>query len=191
MEFTFGLLGMFGGILCAVGDILFDLKGNDSQKLGKYKFIESNWDKMPLWRFKTSILLAAVGVPLYVLGFISMAIQISDKAVSVAFGVISCLGALGGIMIHTLCCITPILYKSLKKHTKARLFPPRKFSANRRKRGYKIAKKVRYIEGHFDEAKIFFRKHRKTPVQNASKSAVSRGKIISPKKIFTEQTKMG
>lgn len=114
MNLLLGVLGIIGGLLCAIGDILFDLKGNDSVKLGKYKFIESNWENMPLWRFKASILFAATGVPLYVLGFISMARQISNVTVAAAFGVISCIGALGGIMIHTLCCIYPILYKSLK-----------------------------------------------------------------------------
>jgi len=106
---------MTGGILCVIGDILFDLKGNDSIKVGKYKFIESNWKNMPLWRFKTSILCASVGVPLYVLGFISMARQISNMNVAVAFGVISCIGALGGVMIHTMCCVYPILYKAMIK----------------------------------------------------------------------------
>lgn len=116
MNFLFGILGMIGGILCAIGDVLFDLKGNDSIKLGKYKFIESNWDNMPLWRFKASILFASVGVPLYVLGFISMGRQISNRNVGIAFGIFSCIGALGGIMIHTMCCVYPILYKMMKKH---------------------------------------------------------------------------
>jgi len=122
IEFILGLLGMTGGILCAIGDMLFDMKGTDSDKLGKYKLMESNWVRMPLWRFKLSILLAAVGVPLYVLGFISMAMQISNRTLSIAFGTISCLGALGGIMIHTMCCIYPILYKSLKKHLSIEAF---------------------------------------------------------------------
>lgn len=117
MNLLFGVLGMVGGILCAIGDMLFDLKGNDSIKLGKYKLIESNWEKMPLWRFKASIIFASVGVPLYVLGFISMARQISNTAVAVGFGLISCIGALGGIMIHTMCCVYPILYKTMKKHS--------------------------------------------------------------------------
>jgi len=116
MNLLFGMLGMAGGILCAIGDMLFDLKGNNSIKLGKYKFIESNWNDMPTWRFRSSILLAAVGVPLYVLGFVSMARQISSEPFAIAFGVTSCVGALGGIMIHTMCCINPILYKKLKKH---------------------------------------------------------------------------
>ena len=122
IEFIFGILGMTGGILCAIGDMFFDMKGNDSNKLGKYKLMESNWDRMSSWRFKVSILLASVGVPLYVLGFISMAMQISNKTVAMAFGIISCLGALGGIMIHTMCCIYPILYKTLKNHLSMEAF---------------------------------------------------------------------
>lgn len=37
MNFTFGILGLIGGLLCAVGDMLFDLKGKDNQKLGALK----------------------------------------------------------------------------------------------------------------------------------------------------------
>lgn len=117
MNLLFGILGFVGGILCAIGDMLFDLKGNNSVKLGKYRLLESNWDNMSIERFKASILFASIGVPLYVLGFISMARQISSETVAIAFGTISCTGALGGIMIHTICCIYPILYKTLSKHT--------------------------------------------------------------------------
>jgi hypothetical protein len=117
MNLLFGILGLVGGILCAIGDMLFDLKGNNSVKLGKYKLMESNWDHMSIGRFKASILFASIGVPLYVLGFLSMARQITNETVAVAFGTISCIGALGGIMIHTMCCVYPILYKTLRKHT--------------------------------------------------------------------------
>ena len=41
MEFIFGVLGIIGGLLCAVGDVLFDYKGRGSVKLGKHKYIES------------------------------------------------------------------------------------------------------------------------------------------------------
>jgi len=117
MNLLFGILGLVGGLLCAIGDLLFDLKGKNSVKLGKYRLIESNWDNMSIRRFKASILFASVGVPLYVLGFISMARQISNAPVAITFVIISCMGALGGIMIHTICCIYPILYKTLSKHT--------------------------------------------------------------------------
>jgi len=51
-----------------------------------------------------------------------MAMQISDKRMAFAFGIISCFGALGGIMIHTMCCIYPILYKTLKRHLSIEAF---------------------------------------------------------------------
>jgi len=45
MNLLLGMLGMIGGILCAVGDMFLDLKGNDSIKLGKYKLnkIAARW----------------------------------------------------------------------------------------------------------------------------------------------------
>lgn len=119
MNFWFGILGFSGGLLCAVGDILFDLKGTNSRKLGKYKRIESNWEHMAPWRFRASILLASLGVPLYTLGFLSMAWQITNKPVAIAFGAFSCLGALGGIMIHCFCCVVPLLSKMLTRHVGA------------------------------------------------------------------------
>lgn len=51
MYFVFSLLGLIGGLLCATGDILFDLKGPGNQKLGTSKNIDSNWAKMADWRF--------------------------------------------------------------------------------------------------------------------------------------------
>ena len=32
MNVIFGIMGLVGGILCAVGDILFDLKGRNNKK---------------------------------------------------------------------------------------------------------------------------------------------------------------
>ena len=34
INIIFGILGIAGGVLCAVGDILFDLKGKGNKKLG-------------------------------------------------------------------------------------------------------------------------------------------------------------
>ena len=44
MTFTFGFLGIIGGIICACGDILLDLKGKDNMKTGKYQIIDSKWN---------------------------------------------------------------------------------------------------------------------------------------------------
>ena len=48
---TFSVLGLIGGILLAIGDILFDLKGKGNEKLGTSGNIDSNWLKMSDWRF--------------------------------------------------------------------------------------------------------------------------------------------
>lgn len=45
MYLAFSLLGLIGGLLCAAGDILFDLKGPGNKKLGTSKNIDSNWTK--------------------------------------------------------------------------------------------------------------------------------------------------
>lgn len=58
MNMLFSILGLSGGILCAIGDILFDLKGRGNKKLGTSKNIDSNWIHMAYWRFGASILAA-------------------------------------------------------------------------------------------------------------------------------------
>ncbi len=89
MEAIFGWLGLLGGLLTAAGDLLLDLKGRDNKKLGRYGFIESAWDTMAAWRFKASILLAAVGVPLYFLGLTSLAMQMTNTAFALAFWIVA------------------------------------------------------------------------------------------------------
>ncbi len=89
MEAIFGWLGFLGGLLTAVGDLLLDLKGRGNKKLGRYGFMESAWDTMAAWRFKASILLAAVGVPLYFLGLTSLAMQITNTAFALAFWIVA------------------------------------------------------------------------------------------------------
>ena len=42
---------LIGGLLCCVGDVLFDLKGKGNEKLGTSKNIDSNLIKMADWRF--------------------------------------------------------------------------------------------------------------------------------------------
>ena len=39
----FSILGLIGGVLCAVGDILFDLKGKGNKKLGTSGNIDSTF----------------------------------------------------------------------------------------------------------------------------------------------------
>lgn len=115
MTFTFGFLGIIGGIICACGDILLDLKGKDNMKSGKYQIIDSKWKDMKMWRFKLSIILVMMGVPLYFLGLTSMAIQLTAKSsiFSLIFWIVSVVGSIGGFFIHVFICLLPIIYKTM------------------------------------------------------------------------------
>ena len=56
MNLIFSIMGLVGGLLCCIGDVLFDLKGQGNEKLGTSKNIDSNWSKMAEWCFCLSIL---------------------------------------------------------------------------------------------------------------------------------------
>lgn len=114
-----GILGIVGGVLCACGDLLLDLKGNQNKKLGKYKFIESNWEVMGFWRFKISLLLAMVGVPLYFLGFNYMAeqLKVKNEVFGQIFWMVSLVGSIGGFFIHAFLCAMPVIYKTMLKQS--------------------------------------------------------------------------
>lgn len=90
--------GVAGGLLCAVGDVLLDLKGPGNRKLGTSGNIDSNWVKMPEWRFDVSIWLAFVGAPLVACGFWSIAEQIYAVAPvqGIVYKVCTLLVATGG-----------------------------------------------------------------------------------------------
>lgn len=70
MLMIFSVLGLIGGILCAVGDILFDLKGKGNQKTGLGGNVDTNWIKMSDWRFVASIICAFSGIFLLCSGYI-------------------------------------------------------------------------------------------------------------------------
>jgi len=116
MVFVFGIFGIIGGLLCAVGDVLLDYKGKGNVKLGKHKFIESNWNRMATWRFKLSILFVALGVPMYFLGFTSLAMQMKNDSFALYFWVVCLVGSIGGFFIHSILCVVPILYKKINKN---------------------------------------------------------------------------
>ena len=118
INFVFGIFGIIGGLLCAIGDILFDLKGKNNVKSGHPKIIDSNWQIMSEWRFKASILFAALGVPLYLFGFLGMANHLaqSNRIVAIIFLAFSVVGASGGLFIHALVCIMPVISKTLTKN---------------------------------------------------------------------------
>jgi len=117
-DFLYGIFGIIGGLLCAIADILFDLKGKNNVKSGPAKIIDSNWQIMSEWRFNISILIASISVPLFFLSFLGMANQLaqSNKTVAMTFLVFSVVGASGGLFIHALACLLPIISRTLTKN---------------------------------------------------------------------------
>lgn len=115
MNTILGWIGFAGGLLCAVADIFFDLKGKGNRKLGKAKLMDSNWDNMSRWRFNLSILLASVGVPLYYMGFLGMTNTLIavDQTLGRAFFLFATIGSCGGLFIHVTICLVPVIMKTL------------------------------------------------------------------------------
>ncbi|MCM1496240.1 MAG: hypothetical protein NC089_10640 [Bacteroides sp.] len=115
MNVFFGFLGLAGGILCAVGDILFDLKGKGNKKLGTSRNIDSNWLTMSYWRFGASILVAYFGDALVGFGIYALVGQLYDKSVMLAGITAVCgyISVIGGFFVHTVLCIQPIIYKKI------------------------------------------------------------------------------
>ena len=111
----FGILGIAGGIFCAVGDILFDLKGKGNKKLGTSRNIDSNWFNMPYWRFNASILVTFLGDALIGFGFYSLVSQMADRSSALAAVVAVCayVSIIAGLFIHAVLCIQPIIYKKI------------------------------------------------------------------------------
>ena len=113
MYLVFSILGLIGGLLCCVGDVLFDLKGKGNEKLGTSKNIDSNWVKMADWRFGLSIAFALVGDAMVGLGFYSIGMQIAETHsllgyLTIGFGYF---GSMAGIFIHSFVCIQALIYK--------------------------------------------------------------------------------
>ncbi len=117
LNLIYSCLGLLGGIICAIGDILLDLKGKDNIKVGDSSIIESNWVKMANWRFKLSIVFGLFGVFMYSLGIYSLGRQLLNINDSLAEMMIlaSILTAMSGFFIHSFICITPIIYKAVLK----------------------------------------------------------------------------
>lgn len=112
-----GICGVIGGCLCVIGDVLFDWKGKGNVKSGPSGMIDSNWLKMGAWRFKASILVAALGVPLYLLGFLGMSRQLAQSSPLLGnlFLVFAVIGSSGGLFIHGLVCCFPLISQVLAK----------------------------------------------------------------------------
>ena len=113
MYLVFSVLGLLGGLLCCVGDVLFDLKGKGNKKLGTSKNIDSNWLKMADWRFGLSIALALIGDAFVGLGFYSIGMQIAETHsligyLTIGFGYF---GVMAGVFVHSFLCIQALIYK--------------------------------------------------------------------------------
>ena len=118
MYLLFSVFGLIGGLLCCVGDILFDLKGKGNQKLGTSKNIDSNWVNMADWRFGLSIALAMIGDAFVGLGFYSIGMQIAETHpligyLTIGFGYF---GTIAGVFIHAFLCIQALIYKGAMIH---------------------------------------------------------------------------
>lgn len=115
MNMLFSVLGLLGGILCAVGDILFDLKGKGNQKLGTSGNIDSNWVHMPYWRFGASILVAFLGDALLGFGFYSLVCQMEsiNTVLTAVTGLCGYVSVIAGFFVHTVLCLQPIIYKKI------------------------------------------------------------------------------
>lgn len=114
------IIGVIGGILCAIADMLLDIKGKDNVKCGTHNVLDSNWTKMSNWRFVSSIIIAMFAVPMYSMGIISLGNQISiyNKILSDILKLSIFIGAMGGFFIHTFICLIPIIYKEIIKYNK-------------------------------------------------------------------------
>ena len=111
------IIGIIGGMLCAVADLLLDLKGYDNKKLGKMKVIDSKWAEMSHGRFVWSDILAMFAVPMYTCGFVALMIQLNKIKAELSIGmtILFLCGAMGGFMIHTFLCMMPTIYQKIMK----------------------------------------------------------------------------
>lgn len=114
MENIMAVIGIIGGILCAIADCLLDIKGADNEKLGD-GMIDSKWSSMAHWRFTASGILAMFAVPMYTCGFLALTdcFAAEHHTFAMVLKVIFCCGAMGGFMIHTFLCLMPTIYRDI------------------------------------------------------------------------------
>ncbi len=120
---TLAIIGIIGGCLCAVADLLLDIKGAKNKKLGAMKVMDSAWMDMAHWRFVWSDIIAMFAVPMYSCGFIALmsAIYKTHSAISLTLSAIFLCGAMGGFMIHTFLCLQPTIYQIVMKNNEESL----------------------------------------------------------------------
>lgn len=107
------IIGLCGGLICAVADLFLDLKGADNKKLGKLKVIDSKWEVMPHYRFVISTVLAMFAVPMYTCAALALTniIKVTAPTYALIFEISAFVGAMGGFMIHTFLNLCPTIYQ--------------------------------------------------------------------------------
>lgn len=117
--YILAIIGIIGGCLCAVADLLLDLKGPDNKKIGNMGVIDSKWEVMPHWRFVASTVLAMFAVPMYSCGFFALynILKENHPTFAVLFLISSLVGAMGGFLIHTFLNLCPTIYRIVKKES--------------------------------------------------------------------------
>lgn len=120
MNLIFSIMALVGGLLCSIGDILFDLKGKGNKKLGTSKNIDSNWSKMSEVRFKLSIIFAMFGVILLGFGFYAISDMVKESNVMLSNMILitGFIGCVGGLFVHSLLCVQAIIYKRITDNGK-------------------------------------------------------------------------
>lgn len=115
MNMLFSILGLIGGILCAIADMLFDLKGKGNKKLGTSGNIDSNWQKMAYWRFGASIMVVFIGDILVGFGFYSLSCQLKgiNDTLAIMIAVCGYISVIAGFYVHTVLCIQAVIYKKI------------------------------------------------------------------------------
>ena len=121
MNLIFSIMGLIGGLLCCVGDLLFDLKGKDNKKVGTSKNIDSNWSKMSEWRFGLSIIFAMFGVILIGFGFYAIGDMIRENNIILSNIILitGFIGCIGGLFIHSMLCVQAVIYKRITDNGKS------------------------------------------------------------------------
>ena len=120
MNLIFSIMGLIGGLLCCIGDLLFDLKGKGNKKLGTSKNIDSNWSKMAEWRFGLSIIFAMFGVILVGFGFYAIGDMIRENNIILSNLILitGFIGCIGGLFVHSLLCTQAVIYKRITDNGK-------------------------------------------------------------------------
>ena len=112
---VFALIGTFGGLICSVADYFLEYMGRESTTMGFMGTVESAWADVSAWRFPASIWIASLAVPMYVIGMIAVIRQMraTHEKLGTAFVASFLLGSLGGLFIHIVMCVMPVVYQYL------------------------------------------------------------------------------